>query len=60
MDVFDVAAGVAAGVLLAALVIGSMLHIHRHEIAGTEERLWAYAGVVMPLLFVAASLYLAM
>lgn len=60
MDVFDVAAGVAAGILLAAIVIGCALHIHRHEMAGTDEKLWSYAGVVLPLLYIAASLYLAM
>lgn len=60
MDVFDVAAGVAAGILLAALVLGSILHIHRHEMAGTEERLWAYAGAVVPLILISISFYLAM
>lgn len=59
MDVFQLAAGVAAGILLAAVVVGSVFHIHRRETAGMES-VWAYAGVVMPLAYIAVELYLAM
>lgn len=56
MDVFDLIGGVAAGILLAAMCLGSFMTIHRHEKAGTEGPLWLYGCAVFPLALIVLTL----
>lgn len=59
MDVFDITAGVAGGILLASCLIFSMVQLSKHEQTGTDK-LWHYIGILFPIAMIAASYYLAM
>lgn len=58
MTVFDLAAGVAAGILLAAVCIAGF---YRADKAGSVENtsVWTMAAMALPLLYIAATIWLA-